>query len=318
MSAPTERGRIYGDWICLDWHDGPFSEIALVTFDDGNHLVEIKSQGGWVGEDYRTGWNGEKFYVNHMRFDRETLVAMLDLIDGKPVKDFHDEVTHTEPTMKEKERRPLLAVAEKALDGVEWQLDARNRLDREPLLARGVIEQAKEIERLCAISMAYADELGEVRRALVIAQAATRDAKLLFDLVEPQVGQRVVTVRETAERWHMPHAHDGLVHEITSLLGGHSHLVECGPQQIGVKMLRLAPAGSEVTCPHCRGWRSQMAKMRADSDAYLDNDALRAALREACEIADEALDEWPSRDAAEITAEDKARIAELHKLAGEP
>jgi len=80
----------YGDWICLDWYDGPLTEIARVAFKDGHTLAEIKCQGGWVGTDYRTGRDGAKFFVNHMRFDRETLVAMLDLIDGKPVKDFHD------------------------------------------------------------------------------------------------------------------------------------------------------------------------------------------------------------------------------------
>lgn len=91
MTKPTDKGRAYSDWICLDWYDGPLSEIALVTFADGRKLVEIKSQGGWVGEDYRVGFDGAKFHVNHMRFDRETLVAMLALIDGKVVKDFHDE-----------------------------------------------------------------------------------------------------------------------------------------------------------------------------------------------------------------------------------
>lgn len=88
--AASEKGRTYGNWICLEWYDGPLSEIAVVTFDDGHKLVEIKTQGGWKGADYRVGQNGQKFHANHMRFDRETLVAMLDLIDGKPVKDFHD------------------------------------------------------------------------------------------------------------------------------------------------------------------------------------------------------------------------------------
>lgn len=91
MTKPSNKGRSYGDWICLDWYDGPLEEVALVTFDDGNKLVEIRTQGGWVGEDYREVGFGEKLHVNHMRFNRETLVAMLDLIDGKPVKDFHDE-----------------------------------------------------------------------------------------------------------------------------------------------------------------------------------------------------------------------------------
>lgn len=87
----SEESTKYSEWICLEWYDGPLSEVALVTFPDGSKLAEIKCAGGWVGEDYRVGKNDEKFYVNHMRLDRETLVAMLDLIDGKPVKDFHDE-----------------------------------------------------------------------------------------------------------------------------------------------------------------------------------------------------------------------------------
>jgi len=90
--APDEKAdrRSYSEWICLDWYDGPLTEIALVTFSDGHQLVEVKDQGGWVGDDYRVGKDGEKFFVNHMRFDRPTLQAMLDLLDGKPVKDFHE------------------------------------------------------------------------------------------------------------------------------------------------------------------------------------------------------------------------------------
>jgi hypothetical protein len=90
-----ETRRTYSEWKCLDWYDGPLDEIALVTFNDGTKLVEIKTQGGWVGEDYRVGKDDEKFYYNHMRFNREMLVAMLDLMDGKPVKGFHDDDTVT-------------------------------------------------------------------------------------------------------------------------------------------------------------------------------------------------------------------------------
>lgn len=101
----------------------------------------------------------------------------------------------------------------------------------------------------------------------------------MSDGVEPVVGQRVVTVREVAERWHLGHAHDDRVHEITSLLGGYSHLVECGPQQIGSSMLRLAPEGSEVTCPNCLDWRDQMARMKIDAEVFrrtqFDTDNLR-------------------------------------------
>lgn len=69
--------------------------------------------------------------------------------------------------------------------------------------------------------------------------AAVADVETMSDGVAPQVGQRVVTVREVATRWGLAHAHDDHVHEITSLLGRDSHLVECGPRQIGVAMLRL-------------------------------------------------------------------------------
>ena len=84
--GPGTVGR-YGRWICLDWHDGPLSEIALVTFDDGDKIVEIKTLGGW-----RDGDQSRLIPLTRLRLDRETLVAMLDLIDGKPVKGFHDDV----------------------------------------------------------------------------------------------------------------------------------------------------------------------------------------------------------------------------------
>lgn len=106
-----------------------------------------------------------------------------------------------------------------------------------------------------------AEERDRLAKALITRQR-------LADGTEPQVGQRVVTVAEVAAKWHMPHAHNEHVHEITSLLGGDTHLVECGPTQISVRMLRLAPEGAEVTCPNCRGWREQMARMRADAEVY--------------------------------------------------
>lgn len=84
----------------------------------------------------------------------------------------------------------------------------------------------------------------------------------------PAVGQRVVTVRDVAEEWGMPHAHDDDVHEITSLLGGDCHLVECGPKQIGVRMLRLAPVGAAVTCGQCLGWHAQRERWRIDAEVF--------------------------------------------------
>lgn len=89
----------------------------------------------------------------------------------------------------------------------------------------------------------------------------------LSDGTMPAVGQRVVTVREVAERWGLGHAHDELVHEITRLLGDDGP-VECGPTQFGRGMLRLAAEGSEVTCPHCLGWHEQCEKWRIDAVVF--------------------------------------------------
>lgn len=94
------------------------------------------------------------------------------------------------------------------------------------------------------------------------------ERRALADGTAPAVGQRVVTVRAVAESWGLAHAHDDRVHEITSLLSGDTHLVECGPQQIGVGMLQLAPPESEVTCPSCRGWREQREKWRIDAEVF--------------------------------------------------
>lgn len=115
------------------------------------------------------------------------------------------------------------------------------------------------------------------------------ERRSLADGTVPAVGQRVVTVREVAKSWGLGHAHDELVHEITSLLGGDTHLVECGPQQIGVGMLRLAPPDSEVTCGACAGWRAQRERWRIDAEVFraaqFEHAALRKQLAEARRIA---------------------------------
>jgi len=99
-------------------------------------------------------------------------------------------------------------------------------------------------------------------------QSRWLERRCLADGSVPAVGQRVVTVLEVAERWGLGHGHDDLVHEITSLLGGDCHLVECGPEQIGVGMLRLAPAGSVVTCSACRGWHAENERRRIDAQVF--------------------------------------------------
>jgi len=77
----------------------------------------------------------------------------------------------------------------------------------------------------------------------------------------------VVTISEVAEQWGLAHAHDGLVHEITRLLD-HCGLVECGPRQIGMAMLRLAPTGSDVTCQQCLCWHARLSKWRIEAEVF--------------------------------------------------
>jgi hypothetical protein len=93
-------------WVCLDWYDGPLTEIAAVSAPaadlgdgcarDASKYVEVRTIGGWIGmhpEDLRCGANGLGYHMNHMRFSREELQAMLDLYDGKPVTGFFGETS---------------------------------------------------------------------------------------------------------------------------------------------------------------------------------------------------------------------------------
>lgn len=83
---------IVGPSIALEWYDGPLLEIAKVDFPDGKHLVEIDT----CLYALKTPDNSpvqspiprEQRAV--IRLSRGELQAMLDLLDGKPVKDFHD------------------------------------------------------------------------------------------------------------------------------------------------------------------------------------------------------------------------------------
>jgi hypothetical protein len=125
-----------------------------------------------------------------------------------------------------------------------------------------------------AFAQAWADVVGDsIHEADFTADyfrhqigARLLERRTLADGVPPVVGLRVVTIREVAVRWGLAHAHDEDVHEITSLLSGVVDLVECGPRQIGVGMLRVAPFGSEVTCSGCLGWHARLARWRLDAE----------------------------------------------------
>ena len=90
MSVADEEDK-YGEWITVDYYDGPLEEIALVTLRGGDRMVEVKTIGGWDAEETFTIGRDEHVRYRHIRFSRENLVAMLDLIDGKEVKGFFDE-----------------------------------------------------------------------------------------------------------------------------------------------------------------------------------------------------------------------------------
>ncbi len=82
---------VVGDYICLDWYDGPLCEIARVDFGDDSpphSLIQIRTL-GWVEDGDRTVPIPVRAAVV-ARLDRETLQSMIDLLDGKPVKDIHD------------------------------------------------------------------------------------------------------------------------------------------------------------------------------------------------------------------------------------
>ena len=95
---PAEVKAIYraGYWDAVkgDTLSESSPEIALATFEDGHTLAEIRTVGGWAGDieegDYRPGVNGVKYPNNHMRFSREELQSMIDLLDGKPVPGFFE------------------------------------------------------------------------------------------------------------------------------------------------------------------------------------------------------------------------------------
>lgn len=83
------RKQTEGTRITIDWHDGPLCEITRLDFDDGEPLIELRSLGVVEGTYPRE--------VLVSRLDRRTVQAMLDALDGKPVKDFDDEEIETAP-----------------------------------------------------------------------------------------------------------------------------------------------------------------------------------------------------------------------------
>lgn len=174
------------------------------------------------------------------------------------------------------------------------------------------LENEREAHRLTVLELTAARERNDHRR----------DRIRLADGTRPEVGQRVTLIRAACERDGLAHAYDDHVHEISSLLGRDTHLVECGPRQISVSHLRLAGADAAVTCPRCLGWQEQMQRTRIDVEVYRGIPALReqiailetnlTAAREEAGVTLQAA----QTEIARITAALEERRADVGRLTG--
>jgi hypothetical protein len=87
LAHHTNREVVH-DYIVLDWYDGPLLQAAKVDFKANQwhpdrSMVQVESLCTVEGE---YPWQRATY-----RLSREDLLKMLDILDGKPVKDFHDE-----------------------------------------------------------------------------------------------------------------------------------------------------------------------------------------------------------------------------------
>jgi hypothetical protein len=88
-------------YISLEWYDGPLLEIARVDFSDRDAMIQVCSLCTVHPEEtdpsssLRGAVSGEAPWERAtIRLTRSDLLKMLDLIDGKPIEDFHDEMRH--------------------------------------------------------------------------------------------------------------------------------------------------------------------------------------------------------------------------------
>lgn len=86
---PTTAHQKLGPIITTEWYDGPLRTIRLVEFSDGDRMIQVDTMMAEVGEPRTIGYDDNVRDVM-VRFDREELVAMIDVIDGKTVTDFFD------------------------------------------------------------------------------------------------------------------------------------------------------------------------------------------------------------------------------------
>jgi hypothetical protein len=89
-------GCVKGKEIVTDWYDGPLQSMCLVVFDDGDQLVEVKTNLAPVSEPYTIGRCNTVRDVT-VRFSRTDLTNMLRVLDGLPIKDWQDEEVASVP-----------------------------------------------------------------------------------------------------------------------------------------------------------------------------------------------------------------------------
>ena len=94
----NSRRETVSNYIVLDWYDGPLLEIARVDFADHDCMVQLRSLCTVCkveqppSKQLRGTVSGEEPWTRTIiRLTREDLQTMLDLLDGKPVKGFHDQ-----------------------------------------------------------------------------------------------------------------------------------------------------------------------------------------------------------------------------------
>jgi hypothetical protein len=79
----TDREHDDYDWCITEWYDGPLRSWGLVPNDERHTepLVELCSNLAWTDARKNT----------HVRLSRAELQHALDMMDGKPVQDFHED-----------------------------------------------------------------------------------------------------------------------------------------------------------------------------------------------------------------------------------
>ncbi len=100
MGAPTDHDHIdpetEGPEITTEWYDGPLRSMRLIVCKSGTKLVQVDTVLGTVGEPFTIGYDDNVRPVM-VRFTRDELQMMMDILDGKIVKDFFDKDVNPAP-----------------------------------------------------------------------------------------------------------------------------------------------------------------------------------------------------------------------------